>query len=538
MLRPQREQLERERDRYEAGTSMSTPLTAGLAGALYQDLVVNRGVASPKPSLVKALMINGAVDVTPGGGCDYTYDTSQSSIPLGWGRVNARNAMYGPGGSPSQRNIDFENEVTGNAVATGETYTRQVTANAGAPFRVTLVWTDYPAAPNSLSPLVVNDLDLEVVEISTGSIYRGNVFSGNWSTTGGSADRYNVVENVYIQSPVAGVYTIRVKGFQVSQDQEPDKSGANQDFSLVSSGSFGVVNNPPAASIENPPEGANVAGLVFIRINATDTEDATGTLTVQWNLDGGPWLPAAWNGVRYEAFWNSLEATEGNHVINARATDSGGSTGADSNNVFVDNINTPPTAAYTYSCSGPTCNFDGSGSSDPDSAITSYAWNFGDGSAASGVTTSHTFAADGAYTVTLTVTDDQGATDGEAKSITVTLPSANPVMHVGDLDRSSAPQGVNQWRATVTIAVHDGGEALLASATVTGIWSTGGLGYCTTSASGTCSINSWNLSNFTSSTRFTVFNMSRSGYAYQSSANHDPDGDSSPPGASITVTKP
>jgi hypothetical protein len=221
---------------YYNGTSMSCPLTAGLAGVLFQDLVVNRGVGSPKPSLVKALLINGARDLQPSA-CNYTYDVTQSTVHEGWGFVQAKDSLYGPSGGPAQRNIDFENEETANAVATGETYTRQITVASGTPFKVSVAWTDYPAAAGSGSPLVVNDLDLEVSGPS--GTFRGNNFSGNWSATGGSADRYNVVENVYIQNPGAGTYTVTVRGYQVSQDQEPSKAGVNQDFSLVWSGDLG-----------------------------------------------------------------------------------------------------------------------------------------------------------------------------------------------------------------------------------------------------------------------------------------------------------
>ena len=42
-----------------------------------------------------------------------------------------------------------------------------------------------------------------------------------------------MVENVYIQSPTGGSYTIRVKAHQVSQDQVPAEPGVEQDFSLV-----------------------------------------------------------------------------------------------------------------------------------------------------------------------------------------------------------------------------------------------------------------------------------------------------------------
>jgi PKD repeat protein len=50
----------------------------------------------------------------------------------------------------------------------------------------------------------------------------------------------------------------------------------------------------------------------------------------------------------------------------------------------------------------------GSTSSDPDGTIASYAWEFGDGSSATGVQAQHTYANPGEFTVTLTVTDDGG----------------------------------------------------------------------------------------------------------------------------------
>ena len=53
--------------------------------------------------------------------------------------------------------------------------------------------------------------------------------------------------------------------------------------------------------------------------------------------------------------------------------------------------------------------FDGSGSYDPDGMIKNYSWSFGDNSKAYGKVVSHTYLDDGNYTVTLTVTDDQGA---------------------------------------------------------------------------------------------------------------------------------
>lgn len=83
-------------------------------------------------------------------------------------------------------------------------------------------------------------------------------------------------------------------------------------------------------------------------------------------------------------------------------------------------VNEAPTAAFTSGVSGLTANLDGSGSSDSDGSISSYAWELGDGSTASGALVDHTYAEAGTYTVTLTVTDDDGATHSTSEDVTVT----------------------------------------------------------------------------------------------------------------------
>ncbi|WP_329041370.1 S8 family serine peptidase [Streptomyces sp. NBC_00178] len=79
-----------------------------------------------------------------------------------------------------------------------------------------------------------------------------------------------------------------------------------------------------------------------------------------------------------------------------------------------------PVAAFTAQCSatGPACAFDGSGSFDPDGSISSYAWDFGDGTTGEGAKPSHTYAKAGTYGVRLTVTDDSGETGTLTKQVT------------------------------------------------------------------------------------------------------------------------
>jgi len=86
--------------------------------------------------------------------------------------------------------------------------------------------------------------------------------------------------------------------------------------------------------------------------------------------------------------------------------------------------NEPPVARITVSpTSGPaplTVTVSGSASTDADGTITSYAWTFGDGATASGVSAEHTFASAGNYALTLSVTDDDGATRTATVSVVAT----------------------------------------------------------------------------------------------------------------------
>jgi PKD repeat protein len=100
----------------------------------------------------------------------------------------------------------------------------------------------------------------------------------------------------------------------------------------------------------------------------------------------------------------------------AVTTASGSATSASSFTVVAD---TPPSAGFTFSCTGLTCSFDGSSSSDPDGTVTAYGWDFGDGTSGSGQTTSHSYAQGASYTVTLTVTDNSGVTATAIQTVTL-----------------------------------------------------------------------------------------------------------------------
>jgi PKD repeat protein len=83
--------------------------------------------------------------------------------------------------------------------------------------------------------------------------------------------------------------------------------------------------------------------------------------------------------------------------------------------------NNPPVASFTSSCTGLSCSFTDT-STDSDGTVTGWAWDFGDGNTSTAQNPTHGYAAGGTFTVTLTATDDGGATGSSAQEVTVTEP--------------------------------------------------------------------------------------------------------------------
>ena len=89
-------------------------------------------------------------------------------------------------------------------------------------------------------------------------------------------------------------------------------------------------------------------------------------------------------------------------------------------------VNSPPHASFTNSCSDLVCSFTDT-STDTDGALVAWRWDFGEGSSATGQSISHTYAEAGTYAVSLTVTDENGATDSTAQSLAVASSSAGTI---------------------------------------------------------------------------------------------------------------
>lgn len=116
----------------------------------------------------------------------------------------------------------------------------------------------------------------------------------------------------------------------------------------------------------------------------------------------------------------------GTYWVTLTVTDDQGATNTTSRSVGVTAANQPPNANFTFTCSALTCSFT-STSGDPDGTIGAYSWAYGDGATSTAQNPSHTYATGGTRTVTLTVTDNQGAATSASRSVTVTAANQPPL---------------------------------------------------------------------------------------------------------------
>jgi hypothetical protein len=214
-------------DRYTSGfggTSGATPVAAGAVGLIYEmyreDHFGNNPTGIlPHAATVKAILIADA----------YQYEFSQGNrYAQGWGLVDVGN-VYNIG---ENHLIDDQN----NALQTGETIKYNINPIADTPLKISLVWTDVPGTASS-SRHLINDLNLMVTD-PNGMKYYGNygLDTSKWSQSGGEIDYINNVENVFIENPIPGGWTIEVEGWNIPLDGNVDTREIDQSFALVASG--------------------------------------------------------------------------------------------------------------------------------------------------------------------------------------------------------------------------------------------------------------------------------------------------------------
>jgi subtilisin-like proprotein convertase family protein len=263
-----------------SGTSHSTPAISGIAALIreWYRINVGSGSATPSPAMTKAILAQTSTDLAGGVG----VGGNAPNQAQGWGLTNIAAAL-----SAAPRFYRDQQDVLG---ASGDAAARTFAVqDTGQPVRVTLAWTDTPGP--TVGNAFVNDLDLSVS--SGAGTFKGNVFSGGFSTAGGTADPRNNLESVYLPAGTSGNFSVNVTAANIAGDGVPGNGDTtDQDFALLVSNVAEV--NAPAISpetlnvTEDPPGDADGVlepgerfglGQTLRNVGTANATGITGTLS-------------------------------------------------------------------------------------------------------------------------------------------------------------------------------------------------------------------------------------------------------------------
>jgi PKD repeat protein len=218
-----------------------------------------------------------------------------------------------------------------------------------------------------------------------------------------------------------------------------------------------VAHQPPVANPGGPYAGNAKQSIAF---DGSKSSDPNGLpLTYSWNFGDGNSGTGVSPTHNYFAF--------GAYTVTLKVSDSLGGTNSATTTASIDALPVAnPGGPYTGSVNQ-SISFDGSKSNDPDNDPLTYSWTFGDQGTGTGIRPTHTYTAEGTYTVALTVNDGRGGTNtattqatipttGTAPVVNITSPVAltllnsTPIAVTGTVDNSADIIVVNGIAATVS----------------------------------------------------------------------------------------
>jgi len=242
---------------------------------------------------------------------------------------------------------------------------------------------------------------------------------------GGSIAAFPDNVTIPFSFPTSGLqaanYNVTARVFCICVDDDPANNQADSSMSLS------LKRTPRTVFTVN----SNTASAVVVRIatsvtfNATgtgDLDEASGFRVTRFTWDFGDGTSMACNVTATEKCLVTTHAysVAANYTVTLTVKSNCEFAGCQGSLAKTVKVNNPPTARFTHSPASPDPGvevaFDASSSTDTDGSITSYLWDFGDGTTATGKTVKHSFGS-GTYSVKLTVTDS----DGDENEFTVTI---------------------------------------------------------------------------------------------------------------------
>jgi len=329
---------------------------------------------------------------------------------------------------------DFDNNGTADAAGptathaypTNNVYTAKLTVSDGhggttSTTKQIHVGNYGPTAAYTIdhNPAKINEL--VTFDGTTSSDPEGSSLAYAWSYTfdGGAPVSLGTTATVQQAFAVAGSYSVTLK-----------VTDSDDNFTDVETKTLTVTNTAPTASgTATPSSPYQYAEVAFDASASTDAESATG-LTYAWDFDNNGTTDAT--GVTATHVFTEASGLLQSETVALTVTDPQGLSGTDDISVTV-GANDKPVAAIAPPTpepahAGTPVSFDGSGSTDS-SAVSSYAWDFGDGGTSTQQKPTHAFTTVGEHVVTLVVTDDNGAKSDPA-TVTVHTTNAAPTVTV------------------------------------------------------------------------------------------------------------
>jgi PGF-pre-PGF domain-containing protein/PGF-CTERM protein len=258
-----------------------------------------------------------------------------------------------------------------------------------------------PSADLAVSPSEAEVGQTEVSFDASNSTDNGQIVEYRWDFDGdGTTDRNTSANTTTFTYQSTGEFDATVT--VVDAGDNSDTANATVNVSDTT---------PPVVRADVPDQ---VVKNTTFDVDGSDSTDNGEIVSYEWDFGDGNNATGAMASHSY--------ADNGTYTVSLTVTDGEGNSNSTSAEVTVtDNDTQSPQAAIDapdMAQPGESVPFDGSDSSD-DGEIVSYEWDFGDGTNASGETTSHSYADNGTYTVTLTVTDGANNTDTATKEITI-----------------------------------------------------------------------------------------------------------------------
>ena len=166
-------------------------------------------------------------------------------------------------------------------------------------------------------------------------------------------------------------------------------------------------NHAPVANFTYSPSSPTTQDVITF----TDTSSDPDGNIVNWTWDFGD------GDMSYERYPIHSYADNGTYNVTLTVMDDDGATNSTYKLLSISNV--PPTADFTYSpCATDSLHFTDN-SVDNDGSIINWSWNFGDGNISYDQNPTHSYADNNTYNVTLTVEDDDGATDTISRNVSI-----------------------------------------------------------------------------------------------------------------------